>query len=183
MGISVFFLALEAPPAWKTALGAWQRACPQPMKWSPSEGLHLTLAFLGNTLDPLLPVLAQVGESVARAHEPFVLHGAALSGFPRPEAARLLYLALAPSPALQDLADDLRRTLTAASIPFDPKPFRPHLTLGRSVKPQAVSGMGPAPKDRPWPVNALVLFQSLGGGRYARAGRWDLGWGASTPTD
>lgn len=177
------FFALEAPPAWKTALGTWQKTCPATLKWSPPEGLHLTLAFLGDVPDPLLPALAQAGESLARAHGPFVLHSLGLGGFPRAEAARVLYLALAPSPALDGLVHHLRDTLTAASIPFDPKPFRPHLTLGRSSKPLVISEVGPGPEADPWPVGEVGFLQSLGGGRYARAGRWGLGQGSSTSTN
>jgi 2'-5' RNA ligase len=32
---------------------------------------------------------------------------------------------------LDDLVTDLRRDLRAAKLPFDPKPFRPHVTLAR----------------------------------------------------
>ena len=41
---------------------------------------------------------------------------------------------MAPDPALQALAERVREELTARDVPFDPKPFRPHITLGRRVR-------------------------------------------------
>ena len=51
----------------------------------------------------------------------------------------MLWAGLKPSAELADLAEEVRRVLTAAGIPFDRRAFCPHITLAR--KPQLPEGI------------------------------------------
>ena len=51
----------------------------------------------------------------------------------RPTVATL-WLGIASDPALATLAERVREELAARDVPFDPKPFRPHITLGRRMR-------------------------------------------------
>lgn len=166
------FFALPLTPELQEALGRWQGRQP-PARWVRPEGLHLTLAFLGGRAPGALGPLAGLGAQVAARHATFPLRTAALGGFPREDRARILWLGLAPSPPLAALAADLRATLAAAGEAFDPKPFRPHLSLARFRSPQALAGFA-APPAAAFAAGRLVLFESRPQGCYAPLQAWHL---------
>ncbi len=172
------FFALPLPPLLRGALGRWQGRLPedarQGARWCRPEGLHLTLAFLGDCSEEALPRLGAVGDAVAGRREPFILRTAGLGGFPSFGAARVLWLGLEPSPALEALAADLRTTLSAAREPFDTKPFRPHLTLARFRAPVPADGFPPPPPSASFQADRLALFESRPQGCYTPLQVWSL---------
>ncbi len=82
---------------------------------------HLTLAFIGEWPEDVSPVLPAV------AH-PFSLRLSHVGLFPE---ARVIWAGVEAPEALDRLAELVRGRLSEAGIPFDPKPFVPHITLGR----------------------------------------------------
>lgn len=167
------FFALAPPAAARAALGAWQRAAGRPgWRWAEPEGLHLTLAFLGEVSGGDRDRLEALGAEVAARHRPFELASAELGQFPQAGAARILWLGVGPSVPLDALAADLRETLGQAGVAFDPKPFAPHLTLARRAGGAALVPPGPPPAFR-WPVETLGLLRS-DQGRYRAAATWPL---------
>jgi 2'-5' RNA ligase len=167
------FFALELPEEARAALGAWQRRQAESWRWARAEGLHLTLAFLGELDTPAIEAAKAVGQGVAMRHAAFDLCTTELGGFPRAEAARILWLGLEAAPALNRLAEELRYDLGRADLPFDPKPFRAHLTLGRSDRPRSTVGLRD-PEAFAWSATELNLLSSLAG-RYEAKGRWTFG--------
>ena len=173
------FFALPVPdPVRAQAARIRSRASDLKASWAPLEGLHLTLAFLGAQPAGLVPTLRAAAREVAAGHRPFTLTTAGPGGFPRLGAARVLWLGCRPEPALEALAADLRAALAARAVPFDPSPFRPHLTLARLKKPGDLSGLA---RDFPgvaFPVQELILYQSTqtpAGSRYTPLGSTGLG--------
>lgn len=167
------FLGLPLPPGLQEALSRWQQAQPGLKGWSRAEGLHLTLAFLGERPAEALPRLGEVSALVAGRHGAFELYTARLGGFPGERAARVLWLGLEPCPALEDLAADLRGTLQEAGEAFDAKPFRPHLTLARFRAPLPV-GEFTAPSPAHFAADRLALFESRPQGCYAPLQVWHM---------
>jgi len=166
------FFALPLPPELQETLALWRPAQP-PARWSRPEGLHVTLAFLGERPAEALPGLEGIAAAVAGRHGTFPLATTGLGGFPGHERARILWLGLGVSPALEALAADLRRTLKAADEPFDAKPFRAHITLARFRQPRPLTGFeDPVPKA--FAANHLVLFESGSQGSYTPLGTWHL---------
>lgn len=166
------FFALPLPPELREALGLWRPALP-PARWARPEGLHVTLAFLGERPAEALPVLEGIAAAVADRHRTFTLRTARLGGFPERGRARVLWLGLEPSPALEALAGDLRRALTAAGEVFDARPFRAHLTLARLHQPRSLAGLAdPAPAA--FAADRLVLYESVPHGSYTPLGTWRL---------
>lgn len=86
------------------------------------ENLHLTLAFIGEYHDPDAVLEAMAGADF----EPFTLKLAGLGAF-----GELWWAGLEESAELDALVRRLRRALADASIPFDRKAFRPHVTIIR----------------------------------------------------
>ncbi len=85
----------------------------------------------------------------------------------------MLWLGLRSEPLLTHLAMDLRQCLGRCDLPFDTKPFAPHLTLARchGVDVEAWD----APPARTWQASSLHLMESVGEGRYRTLAEWMLG--------
>lgn len=175
------FFALPLPEELKVRLADFQRrakALGLTASWPDPQGLHLTLAFLGETEQARIPLLLEVARHHAAGHAPFALQTAGLGGFPSDHRARILWLGLEEEPRLAGLCADLRQGLKGAGQAFDEKPFRPHLTLARFKAATEIRGLGAGPGSFPFEVRELVLFQSVatpGGARYRGIGAASLG--------
>ncbi len=117
--------------------------------FSRRENLHLTLAFLGET------------ERVREAREAVLSlraesFGLTLAG--RGCFGDLLWAGVRESRALDALAARVRAALDGAGLPYDRKPFRPHITLARRVRPGVPDGFSiPACAGR---AERVTLFSS-----------------------
>lgn len=152
---------------------------------SHPDTLHLTLVFVGGVDDERLPDLAA---AASRVETPaFEL------SFDRPDCWRHNHVAhmgpSAPPPALFGLVEQLETNLRRVDLPFDARPYRPHVTLvrkadcSRVLTWETLADSVPAEKENPatepifWPVRDFVLVRSSlrpEGARYEQMGRWPL---------
>ena len=132
----------------------------------PPERWHVTLAFLGEVDDHRLPDAAGAVRAAATGATPPTLRIAGGGRFGRGKFT-LLWAGLDGD--LGPLADRVRGELRRARLPFDRKPFAPHLTLARpgdrvpredvDADRAALGGYaGPA-----WVASELVLVRSHNG--------------------
>lgn len=145
------------------------------LRWVRPDGLHVTLRFLGPTGDDRLPALRDAVETAAAGLGSFP---ASLDGggmYPRPDAPRVLWIGVGEGAAgLALLAARLGDALAAAGWPRDDRPFSAHLTLARADGVSAGARVGArlvaraADLRAAWPVDRLVLYESLTGGGPAR---------------
>jgi RNA 2',3'-cyclic 3'-phosphodiesterase len=151
-----------------------ERAAGQP-RWVRVEGLHLTLRFLGATLDERQEhVVAAVG-AAARGVAPFAITLNGGGAFPNAYRPRVLWIGIdAGADVLADLARRLNDELVSLGWPSDDRPFQGHLTLART---DGVAGadeyarrLAEVAKDvrLTWQADRLVLYKSLLGGGPAR---------------
>jgi len=132
------------------------------------ESLHITLAFLGDS-DPAGCDAAQAAAARVRPR-PFelVLDRAGLWAH-----NRIAWLGASEMPQeLEALVRALRSALADAGLAYDAKPFVPHITLARKVRPGSAL---PALRPVRWPVAGFVLVRSVldrGGSHYAVLARW-----------
>ena len=95
----------------------------------------MTLAFVGQVSDErLVDVLAASAEA-ASTQDPFAVTLDRAGRFPEGGAPRVVWIGMGEG-AMEsaNVATAVRNALTAREVPFDDKPFRPHVTLAR-VKP------------------------------------------------
>ena len=85
------------------------------------SNLHLTLAFIGEWPESAAVPLPAVDH-------PFPLQLSRVGVFPE---AKVIWAGVGESCALNRLAERVRNNLEESGVPFDPKPFVPHITLGR----------------------------------------------------
>lgn len=96
------------------------------------ELMHLTLAFLGWVDEARLDDAAAAVAAAAAAGAPARVSLGATGRFPPSGRPRVLWLGLTEGAAeLGLLGEGVRTELRARSLPFDDRPFAPHLTLAR----------------------------------------------------
>lgn len=123
------------------------------LRWAAVEQLHITLAFLADA--DLDDVSSQLD---AMQQASFIASLRGIGAFPRPRAARVLWLGVCSGRAeMVVLARELSDRL--GSRPDDP--FVPHLTVARSRTPfDASTVVRRDDGSASWTVTELVLFES-----------------------
>lgn len=155
------------------------------VRWVRLDGLHLTLRFLGPTLDDRVEAARAAVRVTAAAAEPFDLAIGGAGTFPPAGRPRALWLGVRDGAgALAGLAAQVDRALVDAGWPPETRPFRAHLTLARADGVAAGSSIGARLEEAAsalrvaFRVDRIGLFESLTGGgpaRYAPLELVDLG--------
>lgn len=166
---------MEIPEPWRNALvqviEELETAAPGLCRWVRPEGFHITLAFLGNQPESILPAITKAMEAAAEPASPFTLHPAKLGYFGSRAAPQVVWAGVTDEPtnALDALCQRVTAALLATGVRFDEATFRPHLTLGRGrrARPAAnATGLRLALESSElWtrgtaPVHEIVLFKS-----------------------
>ncbi len=101
-----------------------------PGKFMRAENYHITLAFIGEIAPYDIDRAATALQKAAAAASPVVLDPSGLGKFGRVHNATL-WLGFAENANMNHLANNVRENLQIADIPFDQKPFKPHITIAR----------------------------------------------------
>jgi len=182
-GIRAFF-AIELAPSVRAAAGELvQRLRERPggdaVRWVRAESLHVTLRFLGTLARERVGELAGcVAEEISRL-APLRLRLTAAALFPSPRRPRVVATGLEPEAPVLELAAAVERGVRAAGLAPEPRPFRPHLTLGRIAPRGAYPDVTAAdtPAADPFDVHEVVLLRSQlrpDGARYSALERLGL---------
>ena len=118
------FTAIQPSPGFRAALEDLQqrlREAGVTGRYREPDGLHLTLAFIGEWPEDITELLPVV-------QKPFSVTLSHLGIFPE---ANVLWAGVEPCEELDLLAKQVRHCLADAGIPFDRKSFSPHITLAR----------------------------------------------------
>ncbi len=146
------------------------------------DTLHLTLVFVGDVENGLIETLKLAASKVGAA--------AFAAEFDRMGCwrhNRIAYRAMSRAPdALLELVGSLGKNLAEARIPFDARPYKPHVTLVRKADCSRLASLvnsmdganeNPASEPIRWPARDFVLVKSslrAEGARYEQLGRWPL---------
>ena len=118
------FVGLRPSAAVRRALSELQaqlRDAGVAAKYLDPSNLHMTLAFIGEWPENVVGILPSV-------KQPFSITLSHIGLF---REAKVIWAGVKDSEPLNKLVDSVRSNLSAAGVPFDPKPFVPHITLGR----------------------------------------------------
>jgi len=187
------FVAAYPPPQARDDLAALvatlaigQPAQPgRSLRLAPAQEWHLTLAFLGDVAEHAVPAAHRAVEAaVCAAAAPVVRLGGG-GRFGRGKFT-IVWTGV-HGEGLADLAKAVRRQLKAARLPFDPKPFRPHLTLARPADRLPAEALAAdlaalkAYEGPKWTVETVALVRSHLGPKpvYERLGEWTAGGAAA----
>ena len=126
------FVALQLPDPLRDAVQVLQSGL-RNTRWLTEDGLHLTLAFIGEVDGSMQPrieaALAGVTAPALRAE----LHG--IGCFPPRGAPRVLWIGASPKSELVLLAQAVRRALGREGLTLERRRFMPHVTIARFRRP------------------------------------------------
>ena len=167
------FIAAELPPNVKAELIDTQarlRRANLPVSWVAPGTMHLTLRFLGETSVALIPNLERAIRAGIAPHRAMTLQLNGAGGFPNDRRSSVVWAGLGGAvAALQHVQAGIEAALGGLGIVPEPKPFHPHLTLGRlrraaNLEQQQRLGDAirslPPPPPLEWTVERVVLFRS-----------------------
>lgn len=165
------FIALPLPLQVREALAAAQerlRSGHFPVRWTNVEGLHLTLQFLGESESALVSPLIDGLSALETSSIHLMLGG--LGAFPDLQRPRVIWAGVGGDlAALDRLRTAVLTVTTGLGFPADPRPFTPHLTLGRlrnDARPDQVRALALALRAAAplpaltWEAGRPILYQS-----------------------
>lgn len=185
------FVAITLPPPVVAALAgqvdplrpAWPA-----LRWASPAAWHLTLAFLGEVPEQVVPGLEQRLERAAGRHPALDLAVRGGGTFPGAARARVVWAGIQADQAGQAALRKLAASVAAgarragAPPPDEGRRYRPHITLARLRDPADVRPLAGALaglSGPPWTAAGIHLIRSLPGGpgegpRYEDLADWPL---------
>ena len=129
------FLAVEIDEAARKELAEAQHAMKRisaGVSWVAPANIHVTLVFIGDIFEPVLPLIRQALDRTTEHHSPCAMDIQGLGYFGRPGSLKVVWAGLQGNflPLIR-LQADLVSAFKADGFSPDAKPFKPHLTLGR----------------------------------------------------
>jgi len=138
------FVALDIPETIRQRIASFieeVRALVPVVRWVAPESLHVTLKFIGERPDAMVP---RIEESLRKISSPAIQISFRGCGFfPTEKSARVFWIGIEAGSDLNQLATRLEGELRPLGIEDEKRAFSPHLTLARAGN---VSG---APERQP----------------------------------
>jgi 2'-5' RNA ligase len=128
-------------------------------RWVDPRDMHTTLRFIGEASEERIPQMRELMASAAAKTPPFELVYGAVGAFESFEDPRVVWIGLSEGKEpLEKLADLLGRD--------EPRPFSPHLTMGRRKGETTSPGFSEALKTEPVlsmrrPMTKISLYMGL----------------------
>lgn len=140
------FIALELGEALTSQLDLVLRRinklAPQ-ARWVRPDSLHLTLAFLGEVPDALVPPVGEALGRVAASHPPHDLRVQGSGIFGPLESPKVLWVGVSGAvDTLKTMQRALVRELAVLGLAPDFEVFTPHITLARAKSPRGDEVLG-----------------------------------------
>jgi 2'-5' RNA ligase len=135
MGTIRTFIALAMPEAVCRDMHRLQadiaRDIPRGIRWVGPEAMHLTIRFLGATGAALVPAIAGALDAAVRDVPPVRFTLAGLGAFPSAGNPKVVWAGFDDGGAAARVHHALEDALERLGCAREPRPYAPHLTLGR----------------------------------------------------
>ena len=130
------FVACEVPDEVKRDIGeviqSLRSRSGTAVRWIRSDGVHVTLKFLGEVPVRKLPAVKLAIQEAVVGHQPFELEFSNIGTFGGREGLRIMWVGVAGDVLrLEALVRAVNAALAVVGFEPERRPFRPHLTLGR----------------------------------------------------
>lgn len=112
------------------------RAASPALKVVDIELIHLTLKFLGDTQESLVPSIVSIMKDSVQGVEPFKIRLVGTGAFPNLDYMRVLWVGLEDNGILAPIAQKLDVSLSKFGFEKEERAFSPHVTIGRMKGPQ-----------------------------------------------
>jgi 2'-5' RNA ligase len=101
------------------------------INWSPVNNLHVTLNFLGDSEEELLPEIAQGIKDIVYNQACFELTLSSFGVFKNLRDPRVIWIGCDRCPEMKQIKKKLDYSLSGFGFEPETREFSPHLTLGR----------------------------------------------------
>jgi len=122
---------IEASTIMKDFCDSLER-CEAALKIVNTSILHITLKFLGNVTDSLVPDIRRVMEESVREVPSFKIHAQGVGAFPSASNIRVVWIGISEPGNMKEIAMRLDEGLEPLGFKREERPFTPHLTVARS---------------------------------------------------
>lgn len=164
------FIALEVPEDVRRQIFVWQQMLARDargFRWDLPENFHVTLKFLGQTPEGRLGDIVGIMDDIAATTRSYLLELRGVGAFPSTFRPRVLWAGLGEgADETARIASSLDWRLGTLGIPRESRPYKGHVTVGRSKNSEfgRTKIMLPqSPVDCAigrWLVQKMVLMQS-----------------------
>lgn len=121
-----------------------------PWRWIPPENLHITLKFLGDVDERMLPDLREIAVGAAQRVRPFRVVYGPFGGFPNLSRPRVIFFeGTEGTRELAGLGLALESGVEPLGIPRENRAFTAHLTVARIKAPlsrEVAAALGAVPR-------------------------------------
>ena len=128
------FIAIEIPETIKKSIADiidTLKKSGSDIKWVPNENIHITLQFLGETEESLIPDIKEALYKILAPYSPFYIKIAGVGCFPSEKRPRVIWVGLEESQALRNLYKDIATEMVKFGYQKEERGFTPHVTIGR----------------------------------------------------
>jgi len=128
------FIAIEIPDRIRQGIGVLIETLKKysaDVKWIPEENLHVTLKFLGNTPETLLPDIRDSLTAIVASYEPFYITIGDTGVFPNRKIPRVCWVGIKDTDTLKTLQSDIENSMKRLGFNTEEREFNAHLTIGR----------------------------------------------------
>lgn len=102
-----------------------------PIRWVPTENIHLTLIFLGDVSETNVDMIAEIINTHGRQQSRFEMSIGSLGVFPNTSHPRVLWVGVEAPEELKVFRGKIASEITRLGYKIDDREYSPHLTLGR----------------------------------------------------
>lgn len=101
------------------------------VKWVSDENIHITLQFLGETEESLIPDIKDALYKILAPYYPFYIKIADVGCFPSGRRPRVIWVGMEESQSMLNLYKDITGEMVKFGYKKDARGFTPHVTIGR----------------------------------------------------
>lgn len=101
------------------------------VKWTDPANLHLTLAFLGDTEENIIPAISMMLDEKCRGFGNFDFDLRGIGVFKNIKDPRVIWTGIDKTEKLNSIQEKIITGLKETGIDTEDRPFSPHLTIGR----------------------------------------------------
>lgn len=163
------FICADIPDKQRQTISAWldaRRRESTEVRWVQPKTIHITLKFCGERTPDTVSLLAENLRKIKKIGE-FTISAEGIGGFPDILTPSVIWTSIQGDvTSLKKLQKETEFAANRAGIPKEPRPYTPHLTLGRNPSRKAL----PEPLMRgikehglavePWTVSQIILMKS-----------------------
>lgn len=128
------FIAIEIPETIRKSISdiiACLKKSGSDVKWVAHENIHITLQFLGETEESIIPAIKGALDKILAPYSPFYIKITDIGCFPDGRRPRVIWVGMEESQTLINLRGDIADELVKFGYPKEERGFTPHVTIGR----------------------------------------------------